>query len=135
MLNSEQTKSALRTLIATFGGSIAGFFVAKGWFTTEQVLSIITSEAFLGVATSAVVGAWGIWSKTRNRLLVTAATVTDDDGKKLVKVMQLTDPQIAAEVNPQVSAKVTAVKEPKERPDGKPNPEPPPFSPMPTREI
>lgn len=131
-MNSEQVKSALRTLVATFGGSIAGFFVAKGWFTTDQVMSILTSEAFLGVATSAVVGAWGIWAKTRNNLLVTAATVTDDKGDKIVKEMKLSDPQVAAEVNPQVSARVVAVKESREKSGAKPTLPPemlPPITP------
>lgn len=131
-MNSEQVKSALRTLVATFGGSIAGFFVAKGWFTTDQVMSIITSEAFIGLLTSAVVGGWGIWTKTRNNLLVTAAQQTDDKGNKLVKGMQLSDPQIAAEVNPQVTAKVTAVKEKPIEVTVKPvetKPEPQPFTP------
>lgn len=107
-MNNEQVKSALRSVVIAFGGIIAGFFAAKGWLTSDQVTAIITSETFLGIATTVIMGAWGVISKTRNKLVVTAGTVTDDKGNKLITEMKMTDPVIAKEVNAQVSASVTA---------------------------
>lgn len=117
--NKEQVKSGLRTLIATFGGVLAGYFMARGWASSETVMSVLTSEAFLSLSASAIVFIWGIVSKTRNNLLITAGQQTNDKGEKLVASMTLTDSQVAAEVNPQVTARVTAVKD--KPPDAKPS--------------
>lgn len=64
-MNEEQVKSSLRTLIATFGGIVAGWFAAKGWFTIDQVTSVLNSPVFLSLAASIVMGAWGLITHTK----------------------------------------------------------------------
>ena len=65
-MNEEQVKSTIRSLISTFGGMIAGYFAAKGWFTVDQVLTVLNSGTFIGLITSIVTAAWGIWVHTHS---------------------------------------------------------------------
>jgi hypothetical protein len=89
-LNKEQVKSAVRWFGATFGGAIAGFFVAKGWLTADQVMSILTSEVFVGV-------------------VATAAQLPE------VTRIEVTDRKPAADVKPTVDATVTTAPPPQGR--------------------
>lgn len=107
-MNPEQLKSALRSVIIGVSGLVAGWFASRGWISTETITAILNSEVFGSILTAIVGAAWGVWAKTTPNLLVIAASVTDDKGKKLVTEMKLTDPKIAAQVNPQVTATVTA---------------------------
>jgi hypothetical protein len=104
--NKEQIKSAIRWFGATFGGAIAGFFVAKGWLTADQVVSVLTSEVFIGIVTSAIFGVWGVVNKTRNNIVATAAQLPE------VTRIEVTDRKLAAEVNPIVDATVTTASQP-----------------------
>lgn len=75
--NIEQVKSLLRWLITTFGGGIAGFFVAKGWFTIDQVTSVLNSPVLISTVASIIVGIWGLVTHTQTN----AVKVVDDIAK------------------------------------------------------
>jgi len=77
-VNTEQLKSSIRWLIATFGGVVAGWFAAKGWFTVDQVMSVLNSPTMLSLAVSLVAGAWGLLAHTEKN----AITVVDTIAKK-----------------------------------------------------
>ncbi len=71
-MNAEQVKSLIRTLIATFGGTIAGFFAAKGWFTIDQTLSVLNSPVFLGLIMSVGGVIWGQLGHTSSGIVAAA---------------------------------------------------------------
>lgn len=73
-MNAEQVKSTIRWFVATFGGMIAGWFAAKGWFTVDQVLTVLNNPTLIATAASLVMGAWGIFvhSKTNAVAVVDA---------------------------------------------------------------
>lgn len=73
--NIEQVKSGLRWLITTFGGGIAGFFVAKGWFTIDQVTSVLNSPALVSLAASIIVGIWGLLVHTQTNAVAVVDTI------------------------------------------------------------
>jgi hypothetical protein len=58
-------KSLIRWFVSTFGGMIAGWFAAKGWFTVDEVLNVLNSPVLLGVASSIVVAVWGLFVHTQ----------------------------------------------------------------------
>lgn len=64
-MNPEQTKSLIRSLVATFGGMIAGWFGHAGWITADQVLAILNSPTFAGLAASLVVAVLGLFTHTK----------------------------------------------------------------------
>jgi len=74
-MNPEQVKGSLRYLIATFGGMFAGWFAAKGYFTADQFMAIVTSEAFIGLVASGVVAVWGVINRSdKNTVALANAT-------------------------------------------------------------
>jgi hypothetical protein len=77
-MNEEQVKSGLRTFLATFGGLIAGWFAAKGWFTINQVESVLNSPTFISLAGSVIVGIWGIVTHTQKNAVAVVATIAED---------------------------------------------------------
>jgi hypothetical protein len=77
-VNIEQAKSAVRWFVSTFGGMIAGWFMAKGWFTIDQVMSVLNSPTVLSLAASLIVGAWGLMVHTQTN----AVTVVDTIAKQ-----------------------------------------------------
>lgn len=77
-MNPEQVKSGTRWLISTFGGMIAGWFAAKGWFTVDQVTSVLNSPTTISVIASIAAGAWGLVAHTQKN----AVAVVDDIAKQ-----------------------------------------------------
>lgn len=73
-MNEEQVKSTIRSLVGAFGGVIAGWFAAKGWFTVDQVVGVLNSPVLVGIAASLVMGIWGLFvhSKTNAVAVVDA---------------------------------------------------------------
>jgi hypothetical protein len=73
-MNIEQAKSNARWFVATFSGIIAGWFAAKGWFTIDQVTSVLSSETTISILASIAVGVWGyfVHSKTNAVAVVDA---------------------------------------------------------------
>ncbi len=70
--NPDQIKSLIRWFVSTFGGMIAGWFAAKGWFTVDQVLTVLNSPAQLGAAASIVVAIWGMFVHTQAATVASA---------------------------------------------------------------
>ncbi len=62
--NPDQIKSLIRSLVAIFGASIAGWFAAKGWFTVDQVTTALNSPVFIGLLFSAGSAIWGLFVHT-----------------------------------------------------------------------
>lgn len=79
-MNQEQVKSAIRSLITTFGGVIAGWFAAKGWFTIDQVTSVLNSPTTISILASIAAGAWGLVAHTqKNAVAVVDAIAKQPD--------------------------------------------------------
>jgi hypothetical protein len=74
-MNIEQAKSAVRWFVSTFGGMIAGWFMAKGWFTIDQVMSVLNSPTILSLAASLIVGAWGLFVHTQTNAVAVVDTI------------------------------------------------------------
>ena len=92
--NQEQVKSLIRWFVATFGGMIAGWFAAKGWFTVDQVLTVLNSPVVLGAASSIIVAIWGLFVHTQANTVSAAnsipsvagvITMPTEDGKALAE--------------------------------------------------
>lgn len=78
MPNEEQLKSSLRWLITTFGGMLAGWFAAKGWFTAQQVLDILNSPTFIGLIFSIGGGIWGLFVHTEKNAVAVVNTIAKE---------------------------------------------------------
>lgn len=74
-MNQEQVKSAIRSLITTFGGVIAGWFAAKGWFTIDQVTSVLNSPTTISILASIAAGAWGLVAHTQKNAVAVVDTI------------------------------------------------------------
>jgi len=79
-VNQEQLKSVLRSLIQTFGGVIAGWFAAKGWFTVDQVLTVLNSPTLLGIVTSIIAATWGMLSHSTTNIVAVANALPEVQG-------------------------------------------------------
>ena len=77
-MNIEQAKSSARWFVATFGGFIGGWFASKGWFTIDQVTSVLNSETTLSILASAAVFVWGLFVHTQKN----AVAIVDDIAKQ-----------------------------------------------------
>lgn len=91
-MNSEQVKSLLRGIIATFGGIIAGFFAAKGWFSVDQVTSVLNSPMFLGLATSGVMYIWGLLAHTDKNAVAVVTAMADNPASPVQGVIVAPSP-------------------------------------------
>lgn len=78
--NDEQIKSAIRWLVASFGGMIAGFFAAKGWFTVDQVLSVLNSNTFIGLIVSLVGLVWSVVARTKTNMVLAVNALPEVKG-------------------------------------------------------
>lgn len=89
-MNKEQLTAGVRQLILVIGG----YFIGKGWVTTEQ-------WAEIAVPAAAIIGTigWGQWARTTHNQIVSVAD------KGIVAQVKLKDPKAAAEIT---SSKVTA---------------------------
>lgn len=83
MPNKDQIISSLRWFVTTFGGAVAGWFAAKGWFTIDQVTSILNSPALLGGAASLIIWVWSLFAHTDAAKINAAATVASVDPQQL----------------------------------------------------
>ena len=77
-MNTEQLKSAVRWFLQTFGGALAGWFAAKGWFTIDQVTSVLNSPTTISVIVAIASGIWGLFVHTQTN----AVTVVDTIAKQ-----------------------------------------------------
>jgi hypothetical protein len=85
-MNVEQAKSGVRWIVATFGGVAAGWFAAKGWFTFDQVTSVLTSETTVSLLASVAVGIWGLFVHSQTNAIAVVDTLAKqpDTGVKAV---------------------------------------------------
>jgi hypothetical protein len=76
LVNKEQVNSGIRWFVSTFGGVLAGYFAAwSGWFSADQIVGALNSPTFLALATSIVMGVWGIFNKTDKNIVASAAAL------------------------------------------------------------
>ena len=74
-MNIEQAKSSVRWFITTFGGAAAGWFAAKGWFTIDQVTSVLNSETTISLLASAAVFVWGLFVHSQKNAVAVVDTI------------------------------------------------------------
>ena len=86
--SQDQVKSAIRTLIATGGGMLAGWAIGKGWITQDQAAAILSNQELMGAATvimltivgslgSAIAGIWGVIDKKQVNLVAAVAAMPE----------------------------------------------------------
>ncbi len=86
--SSDQIKSAVRTLIASLGGAVAGWAIGKGWITQAQASAILSNQEVIGAATaivlallgsvgSTVAGVWGLLAHKQVNLVATVAAMPE----------------------------------------------------------
>jgi hypothetical protein len=92
-MNQEQLKSGVRWIIATFGGVIAGWFAAKGWFTIDQVTSVLNSPTTVSVIVSIASLIWGLLTHTQTNAVAVVDTIAKQPDSPVKAVV--TEPTIA----------------------------------------
>jgi hypothetical protein len=92
-MNTEQVKSAVRWLIATFGGVVAGWFAAKGWFTIDQVTSVLNSPTTVSIIASVIAGVWGLFVHTQQNAVAVVDTIAKQPDSPVKAVV--TEPTVA----------------------------------------
>lgn len=50
--SKEQVNGAVRTLVASGGGLLAGWAIGKGWISQDQAAAILSNQEVLGAATT-----------------------------------------------------------------------------------
>lgn len=86
--SADQIKSMLRSVIALFGGLIAGFAAGHGWMTQEQAIALLNNDQFLSTATtlilwlaglgiSATAGIWSVSAHQEKNMVATVAALPD----------------------------------------------------------
>lgn len=76
--NVEQVKSSIGWFVSTFGGFVAGWFASKGWFTIDQVTTVLNSPALIGGAASFAIFVWRLFAhKQANAVAIVAAIAAD----------------------------------------------------------
>ncbi len=87
-MNQEQLKSALRTLVSTGGGILAGLAIGKGWITQSQAQAILSNQPMIDLATevlllvfgaggTAAVGIWGVVGHSAPNMVATVAAMPE----------------------------------------------------------
>lgn len=92
-MNQEQIKSAIRSLITTFGGGIAGWFAAKGWFTIDQVTSVLNSPTTISILASIAAGAWGLISHTQTNAIAVVDSIAQQPNSPVKAVINKDTPE------------------------------------------
>jgi hypothetical protein len=75
MFTQAQLTSALRWFLSTVGGIVAGYFAAKGWLTSDQVMAVFNSQTVLGLLTSLVMLGIGQWVRSPTNIIADADKV------------------------------------------------------------
>ncbi len=79
-MNEEQVKSLIRSLVGSFGGMIAGWFAAKGWFTIDQVLTVLNSPTLIATAASIVMAVWGLFVHSKSNAVAVVDAMPEVKG-------------------------------------------------------
>lgn len=86
--SQDQVNSAVRTLVATLGGVLAGWAIGKGWITQAQADTVLANQEVMSAATTilltlagsagaAVVGVWGIIAHRQQNMVATVAAMPE----------------------------------------------------------
>ena len=92
-MNPEQAKSSARWFVATFGGAVAGWFAAKGWFTIDQVTSVLSSETTISLMASAAVFVWGLFVHTQKNAVAVVDTIAKQPDSPVKAVVMEPTPE------------------------------------------
>ena len=76
-MNPEFVKTTLRYVVAISASAIAGWIARGGYVTTEQVSTVLNSEAFIALMTALAMGAWGIVSRTTVKMIAATARLPE----------------------------------------------------------
>lgn len=76
-MTQDQTKAAVRYVVAIVGGTLAGWGAKTGWVTQEQLLGMLNSETFIGLAGGLGALVWGIWARAPRQLLISTAQLPE----------------------------------------------------------
>lgn len=85
--NPEQIKSAIRWLVATFGGVVAGWLAHGGYVTTQQVTDVINGPAFFSFAFSVASGVIGLLVHKQSNAVAVVTRIAADPGSPVVGVV------------------------------------------------
>lgn len=91
-MNEEQVKSAIRSLVSTFGGAIAGWFAAKGWFSVDDVLHVLNSPTVISIIASAIMGGWGLIVHTQKNAVAVVDAIAKDPASPVKGVVTTATP-------------------------------------------
>lgn len=86
--SQDQINSAVRTLVATLGGVLAGWAIGKGWITQAQASAILSNQEAISAATvliltligaggSGIAGIWGLISHKQANMVATVAAMPE----------------------------------------------------------
>lgn len=106
--NIEQVKSAIRWLVATFGGLVMGWAAARGW-DLSGLLSLMNPEALISFAATMVVLVWSMFSNSKVGIITAAAKIPEvkkvelvpadpspEAKKEVARLAQSTPPEVVA---------------------------------------
>jgi hypothetical protein len=93
--SQQQINSAVRTLLATLGGLVAGWAIAKGYITQSEADSILSNQqvmdsvttvvlTLLGSAGAAGVGIWGLVAHKQANVVATVAAMPEVNKVEMV---------------------------------------------------
>ena len=84
------------------GGVVAGWFAAKGWFTIDQVTSVLNSPTTLSVIVSIASLVWGMFTHTQTNAVAVVDTIAKqpDSPVKAVVVEPTAEGKALAETMP-----------------------------------
>lgn len=74
-MNPEMMKGQIRALLIAAAGLIAGWFGAKGYFSTDQVSAVLNSPVFLSLATIAAGAIWSAMTHTENNAVAVVGKI------------------------------------------------------------
>lgn len=92
-MNQEQVKSAIRSLITTFGGVIAGWFAAKGWFTIDQVTTVLNSPTTISILASIAAAVWGLFAHTQKNSVAVVDNIAKQPNSPVKAVVTEATPE------------------------------------------
>lgn len=91
-MNVEQVKSDLRTLIATFGGLLAGWLVAHHW-ASDSASVIALMLAMTPLLANLIVGISGHFTHSESNAVLVVDTIAKEPGSPVRGV--ITEPNVA----------------------------------------
>lgn len=77
-MNPEIMKGQIRSLIIAVGGFVAGWFAFKGWITTEQLSSLLSSPVAGAVASMAAAFIWSAMTHRQGNAVAVVDAMAKD---------------------------------------------------------